>query len=86
MSSRIVAQILLTDRCDNQRMLTIRIGGNEIFYDTGISALSNHMDLTRLPRIHNGQNNDRIIDEALAAIMHDDALVKWVADEPEVAG
>jgi len=81
MSNRIVAQVLLTDRCDNERMLTIRISGNEICYETGISALSNHIDTNRLCRIHNGQSNDRIIVEAIAAIRHDTALVKWVADE-----
>jgi hypothetical protein len=67
---RLVAQVNLTDRCGNITPLTIRVRDNEITYDTGYSALSNHFNLHELPRLYQEQSNKLIVTEALAALKY----------------
>ena len=51
--------------------LVIRLRDNEILYDCGHSALSNHFNVCDLTRIYEGQPNQEIVDAAAEALRHD---------------
>lgn len=81
-TNRIVAQLVLHNRRGQETPLVIRLRGNEITYETGVSALSNHFDMLTLPRIFEGQSNQEIVGNAVAALRHEAAAVVNIATDP----
>jgi len=70
----LVAQCVLTDRCNNKSEFVIRIEGNEIRYSLGNSALSNKFDVPKLNRMFKGQSYNAIFEESVSALKYSDTV------------
>lgn len=81
--NRIVAQVVMVDRCGNRHQMIIRIYGNEITYHTGHQAVSNDWDVLKLNVIYENQSNEEIVQGAIKALLHGTIEKATVASEVE---
>ena len=68
---KIIAQATIVSAgTGNKFPLVIRLRENEILYDCGNSAISNHFNVCDLTRIYEGQSNQEIVDATKAALKY----------------